>query len=75
MILVGLYDPYRQPSLDAWVTCWNARLLERFSGDTRVTVVVIADLFTHRDRLSPIDHFHPSADGYARIARRIAETL
>jgi lysophospholipase L1-like esterase len=75
VILVGLYDPYRLPSLDRQVARWNARLLDRFSDDARVTVIPIADLFIHRDRLSPVDRFHPSADGYVRIARRIAETL
>jgi lysophospholipase L1-like esterase len=48
-------------------------LLRRFADDARVSIVSIADLFRRADRLSPIDHFHPSADAYTRIARRIAD--
>jgi lysophospholipase L1-like esterase len=48
---------------------------ERFAADRRVEVITIADLFIARQRISPIDGFHPSADAYDRIARRVAEAL
>jgi lysophospholipase L1-like esterase len=54
---------------------WDAMLIRRFAADPNVTVIRIADLFATRDRLSPIDHFHPSAAGYALIAARIAPVL
>ena len=71
VVLLGLYDPYRQPFLDRQVNNWDGRLILHFAADPRVTVIRIADLFLTHDRLSPIDHFHPSAEGYALIAARI----
>jgi len=46
-------------------------------GDSRarVSVITIADLFVARRRISPIDGFHPNADAYERIARRVAEAM
>lgn len=73
--LLGLYDPYRRRDLDVAVAKWNALLLRQFAGDSRVSVVMIADLFSRPDRVSPTDHFHPSADAYARIARRVADAF
>jgi lysophospholipase L1-like esterase len=74
VVLLGLYDPYRQPALDEQVTRWDARLIARFAADRAVDVVRIADLFAYTARLSPIDHFHPGAEGYALIAARVAST-
>jgi lysophospholipase L1-like esterase len=71
--LLGLYDAYHRRDLDVRVAAWNALLLERFAADEHVTVVPIADLFRGTRRLSPLDHFHPSAEAYARIARRIED--
>lgn len=75
IVLLSLYDPYRLPTLDADVNLWNVRLFERFHDDRRVQVITIADLFVTRNRLSALDHFHPSAIANACIARRIAEAL
>ena len=73
VILLGLYNPYGR-DLAPYVAIWDSKLLARFARDERVTVVRIADLLARRrDRLSPLDHFHPGAAGYALIARRIAE--
>lgn len=75
VVLVGLYNPYG-PAFGKYVALWDSKLLARFADDRRVTVVRIADLFTdHRERISPLDHFHPGAEGYALIARRIQEGL
>jgi lysophospholipase L1-like esterase len=75
IVLLGVYDPYNNPRLDEDVNLWSAKLFERFADDPRVTVLTIADLFVPSRRISPIDHFHPSADAYERIARRVAEAL
>ena len=78
IFLVGLYNPFRDApfgaQLNSLVGQWNARVIERFSGDANVTVVQTADLFSHRDRLA-IDRFHPGGEGYELIARRIADAL
>lgn len=74
VVLLGLYNPYRTPFLDQQVALWDARLIARFARDREVDVVRIADLFAYTARLSPIDHFHPSAEGYALIAARISAT-
>ena len=78
IFIVGLYNPFiSTPSgalLTPLVLRWNARMTERFSGDANVVVVPTADLFAYHDRLSP-DRFHPSGDGYALIARRIADSF
>lgn len=75
---VGLYNPFvTSPAggaLSMLVDRWNARLVERFDADRNFTLVPTADLFSHRDRLS-LDHFHPGGEGYALIARRIADSL
>jgi lysophospholipase L1-like esterase len=71
IVLLGLYDPYRTAFLDEQAAHWDARLIERFARDRGVDVVRIADVV----RLSPVDHFHPGAAGYAAIAARIAPAL
>jgi lysophospholipase L1-like esterase len=71
IFLLGLYDPYRTPFLDEQVAHWDARLIERFARDRAVDVVRIADVV----RVSPIDHFHPGAAGYAAIAGRVAGAI
>lgn len=75
---VGLYNPFASTPMGAQlnrlVNRWNGRLVERFGGDPNFTVVQTADLFSHRDRLA-LDRFHPSGEGYALIARRIADGL
>jgi lysophospholipase L1-like esterase len=76
--LVGLYNPFVTTpfggALSPLVTRWNSRVAERFAGDVNFTVVQTADIFAHRDRLSA-DKFHPGGEGYAFIARRIADSL
>jgi len=71
LCLIGLYDPYRNRSLDTQVALWDSRLIARFANDHAVQVLRIADLFVWRDRLSPADRFHPSAEAYALIAARV----
>ena len=76
VLLLGLYDPYRPNTfLDRAVNQWDALLISHFAADPAVTVIRITDLLRDAKRLSPIDHFHPSAAGYALIAARIAPAL
>jgi len=70
--LLGLYDPYRTPSLDRKVNEWDARLIERFAAARNVDVIRIADLF-RVPRLSAVDHFHPSEAAYELIAKRVLD--
>lgn len=76
--LVGLYNPFSATpeggALTPLVHRWNARLTQRFAGDPKVIVVQTLDLFAYRDRLS-LDRFHPGDEGYALIARRIADSI
>jgi len=78
IFIIGLYNPFisapQGAMLSPIVTRWNARLAERFANDINVAVVPSADLFEWHDRLA-LDRFHPSGDGYALIARRIADTF
>jgi lysophospholipase L1-like esterase len=78
VFIVGLYNPFVTApfgrALTPLVTDWNARLSEKFAKDPNLVVVQTADLFTWRDRLS-MDRFHPGGEGYALIARRIADTF
>jgi lysophospholipase L1-like esterase len=79
IILLGLYNPYRHSAigsfLDRQVNAWDSLLIRRFAADPKVSVIRIADLFQFVDRLSPLDHYHPSADGYALIAQRIVASF
>jgi len=70
--LLGLYDPYRTPSLDRRVNEWDARLIDRVAAARNVDVIRITDIF-RVPRLSPTDHFHPSPQAYALIARRVLD--
>ncbi|MDQ6801862.1 MAG: GDSL-type esterase/lipase family protein [Acidobacteriota bacterium] len=76
--IIGLYNPFASMPyarvLSSLVNDWNAKLVERFAKDSNLVVVQTSDLFAWRDRLS-MDRFHPAAEGYALIARRIADTF
>jgi lysophospholipase L1-like esterase len=75
---VGLYNPFLSnpfgAALSPLVARWNGDIAQHFAADRNFTVVPTADLFAYHDRLS-FDHFHPSGEGYALIARRIADAL
>ncbi|HYU27047.1 MAG TPA: GDSL-type esterase/lipase family protein [Thermoanaerobaculia bacterium] len=78
IFVIGLYNPYGKgpvgPILTMFVNRWNAMLTQRFANDPNVVVVETYDIFAFRDRLS-FDRFHPKDEGYAAIARRIADAL
>ncbi len=75
---VGLYNPFVASKFGSLVNPavseWSARLVRRYSGDASVTIVQTYDVFSHRDRLSA-DRFHPGAEGYRIIGRRIGESI
>jgi len=78
IFIVGLYNPFSSTPfgrmLTPLVNDWNAKLVERFEKDPNIVVVQTADIFNWRDRLS-MDRFHPRDEGYALIARRIADAF
>jgi lysophospholipase L1-like esterase len=78
IFFIGLYNPFVSTpmgkQLTPLVNRWNARLLEHFGSDTDFTLVPTSDLFSHHDRLA-LDRFHPGGEGYALIARRIADAM
>jgi len=78
LFFVALYNPFTTSpfgkQLTMFVNRWNARVLQRFGSDPDFTLVQTSDLFSHQDRLA-LDRFHPSGEGYALIARRIADAL
>jgi lysophospholipase L1-like esterase len=78
IFLVGLYNPFSMTAdgaaLHPLVNRWNAGLVSEFEDDSKLTVVQTSDLFLSRDRLSA-DRFHPGAEAYEAIGRRIADSL
>ncbi len=78
IFIIGLYNPFLSTpvgrQLTPLVNRWNAKLIERFSGDPNLTVVQTSDIFANHDRLSA-DRFHPGDEGYTLIARRIADAV
>ena len=78
IFVIGLYNPFVTAPMGTmqtpFINEWNAKLIERFSRDPNLVVVQTADLFQWRDRLS-MDRFHPGDEGYALIARRIADAF
>ena len=78
IFVIGLYNPFVSTPMGGMLTPlvneWNAKLIERFARDSNLVIVQTADLFRWRDRLSA-DRFHPGDEGYALIARRIADAF
>jgi lysophospholipase L1-like esterase len=78
IFIIGLYNPFASSQFGGQLTTlvnrWNAKLIERFSDDVNITVVQTNDIFANHDRLS-FDRFHPGDEGYALIARRIADAI
>jgi len=78
IFVIGLYNPFASTPMGAMLTPlvndWNAKLIEKFARDPNIVIVQTSDLFRWRDRLSA-DRFHPGDEGYALIARRIADAF
>lgn len=78
IFLIGLYNPFSESSFGglaaSFVQRWNASLAARVSGRPAVSVIPTFDLFRTQDQLG-FDGFHPSGEGYRRIAERIADRV
>ena len=78
IFVIGLYNPFSSTPMGGMLTAlvseWNAKLIEKFARDPNVVIVQTSDIFRWRDRLS-LDQFHPGDEGYALIARRIADAF
>jgi len=78
--VLGLYDPFggdeARGRLEASVILqWNELIAETALSFPNVTVVPTFDLFQGRpDRLSA-DHYHPNAQAYEEIARRMIQVI
>ena len=78
IFIIGLYNPFASTPMGGMLTPlvsdWNAKLIQKFARDPNIVVVQTSDIFRWRDRLSA-DRFHPGDEGYALIARRIADAF
>jgi len=81
IVVIGLYNPYGQVSAtvqqtNGIVQSWNAdeaRIVDAVPG---AVVVQTFDLFQlHPSDFLYLDHFHPNAAGYTRIANRVWQDL
>jgi lysophospholipase L1-like esterase len=78
--VLGLYDPFGgdrgQDRIGASVILqWNTLIAETALSFPSVTVIPTFDLFQGRpDRLSA-DHYHPNAQAYEEIARRVLQVV
>ena len=79
ILLLGGYNPFPDHPLasgiDSYMKKWDSLLDDRFASDSFVDVVKTSDIVNGPDKLSAIDHFHPSGASYAQIAKRIAEMI
>jgi len=80
IVYVGLYNPfYDMPaarSVSATILEWNDYAHRIAASDGNMTVVPTYDLFeANVGAYLSSDHFHPNAQGYARIAARIVQAL
>lgn len=78
---IGLYNPFGDvPDLlipgNQAVTAWNNAALDIINQHPRMALVPTLDLFRSQyDRYLSSDHFHPSGEGYQRIADRITQAV
>ena len=79
IVLLGLYNPYRETKVAGWIDAqiarWDGRIINLFASVRAVNVIRIADLIDERNAISPVDHYHPSALGYRAIAERIWSSI
>lgn len=80
IVYVGVYNPfYDLPEMrpaSVHVQEWNEQAFRFASRFDNMVVVPTFDLFQFNfDKYMYSDHFHPNADGYARIADRVVQAL
>jgi lysophospholipase L1-like esterase len=78
ILVLGGYNPVPShewaPTINQYLGIWDEALAGRFAEHEQVAVVKMADLVTPQ-RLSRHDSFHPGADAYRDVAKRIVEML
>lgn len=80
LVYIGLYNPfYDVPEMRAaseHIAAWNSFAHRLAEADGNATVVPTYDLFENKiEKYLSSDHFHPNAQGYARIAERVVQAL
>ncbi|WP_409346680.1 GDSL-type esterase/lipase family protein [Paenibacillus sp. MBLB4367] len=80
IVYVGLYHPYLDSDPDRIgspvIQEWNAKAFASANRYANVTVVPTYDLFEREQtRYLSVDHFHPNALGYERMAERVLQVL
>ena len=79
ILILGGYNPFPENPLSSGINSymkkWDSLLDDKFAADPYVDVVKLSDILDGPDKLSSIDHFHPSGASYAAIAKRIAEMM
>lgn len=80
IVYMSLYNPFgdTEASIDTVkpVLDWNNAASQIAAKYPQVIVVPTYDLFIHKEKAYLYtDHFHPNANGYARIADRIMQAL
>jgi lysophospholipase L1-like esterase len=78
---IGLYNPFADlPAVAqeaaSFVRDWNYKLERRVAFDPLTFLIPTYDLFAYNvTRYLSFDHYHPNADGYARIAVRVTQAI
>jgi len=77
---LGLYNPFGDiPDLlvpgNQAVTAWNNAALDIINRHSNMTLVPTFDLFHNHLEYLSTDHFHPSGEGYQRMADRVVQAV
>lgn len=79
VLVLGGYNPIpdqpQSAGMGQYVQTWDALLQNHFGSDSYVGIVKISDILNGGQKLSPIDHYHPSGASYGEISQRIAEMI
>ena len=79
LMLLGGYNPMPDHPLSSgisrYIKNWDKLLNKRFESDALIDVVKTSDIIDSAGKLSPADHFHPSAAAYREVAKRVADML
>lgn len=81
ILIVGFYNPFsiitdETATFDGILSAWNDTIEKVANEDSNACFVPVADLFTSNDDLVyHTDFFHPNANGYKRMTKRVIERL